>query len=142
MTFPVKSLDQFSSTYLAFLQAGDAQALGALYAEGAVLTSIGGPDGNTWAVGRHQIVAALREALTNYTVLTESPPSAAYELRGTNLAARYGRFTSTIQPKAGGPAVQLSVDAFEVLRLSPIEGWQYLADQSQVLPPTTSGDPA
>ena len=41
MTTPVRSLEDFFPTYLALLEAGDADGLGLLYAEQAVLTSFG-----------------------------------------------------------------------------------------------------
>ena len=138
VTTPVRSLDDFFPTYLALLQAGDADGLGLLYADEAVLTSFGGPQGTTWSVGRAQIVAGLAAALKDFEVVTEVPSTTPYDLRGDNLAARLGTFESTIRPRAGGPETQLTVQAFEVLALSPTEGWQYLSDQSQVLTITTT----
>jgi len=119
VTTPVRSLEDFFPTYLALLEAGDADGLGLLYAEQAVLTSFGGPQGTTWSVGRERIVAP-------------------YDLRGGTLAGRLGTFESMIRPRAGGPETRLTVQAFEVLALSPTEGWQYLSDQSQVLTITTT----
>lgn len=138
MTTPVRSLDDFFPTYLALLQAGDADGLGLLYADQAVLTSSGGPQGTTWSVGREQVVAGLAAALKDFQVVTEVPSTTPYDVRGDTLAARLGTFESTIRPRAGGPETQLTVQAFEVLALSPTEGWQYLSDQSQVLTITTT----
>jgi hypothetical protein len=133
MTIPVWSLDEFFPTYLALLQTGDADSLGLLYAERAVLTSTGGPDGQEWAVGREQIVASLRAALQQYNFITETAATNDYELRGDSLAARFGIFQSTIAPKAGGPSMDLTVEAIEVYALSPTDGWQYISDQSRVV---------
>lgn len=138
VTYPVESLQDFFPTYLALLEAGDAAGLGMLYTKDAVLTSSGGPGGTTWAVGRDEIVATLAAALAQFTVDTETPPDRPYDLRGASLAARLGTFTSTFTPKAGGPATEMTVEAFEVLALSPVEGWQYLADQSRAVSVTTS----
>ncbi|HEY5820517.1 MAG TPA: nuclear transport factor 2 family protein [Propionibacteriaceae bacterium] len=137
MPAPVTSLSDFFPTYLARLEAGDTEALGLLYAENAVLTSVGGPQGDEWCVGRDQIVASLAAALKRFTIVTETPPTSAYELRGNTLAARFGTFSSTAEPKAGGPSLHLTVDAIEVLALSPTDGWRYLADQSRVTSITT-----
>ena len=108
-----------------------------MYAEQAVLTSFGGPQGTSWSVGRDQIVAGLAAALKDFEVVIEVPSTVPYDLRGGTLAGRLGTFESTIRPRAGGPEAQLTVQAFEVLALSPTEGWQYLSDQSQVLKVTT-----
>ena len=137
MTTPVWSLDDFFPTYLALLEAGDADGLGLLYAEQAVLTSFGGPQGTSWSVGRDEIVDGLSSALKDFEVVIEVPSTVPYELRGGTLAGRLGTFESTIRPRAGGPEAQLTVQAFEVLALSPTDGWQYLSDQSQVLKVTT-----
>jgi len=137
VTIPVRSLDDFFPTYLALLEAGDADGLGLLYAEQAVLTSFGGPQGTSWSVGRDQIVAGLAAALKDFEVVIEVPSTVPYDLRGGTLAGRLGTFESTIRPRAGGPEAQLTVQAFEVLALSPTDGWQYLSDQSQVLKVTT-----
>lgn len=138
MTTPVRSLDDFFPTYLALLVAGDAAGLGQLYAERAVLTSFGGPQGTTWSVGRDEIVAGLAAALKDFEVVSEEPSTVPYDVRGGTLAGRLGIFESTIRPRAGGPEMQLTVQAFEVLALSPTAGWQYLSDQSQVLKVTTT----
>jgi hypothetical protein len=137
VTIPVRSLDDFFPTYLALLESGDAEGLGLLYTEQAVLTSFGGPEGTTWSVGRNEIVAGLAAALKDFEVVIEVPSSTPYELRGDTLAGRLGTFRSTVRPRAGGPETQLTVQAFEVLALSPTAGWQYLSDQSQVLAVTT-----
>jgi hypothetical protein len=137
VTTPVRSLDDFFPTYLALLEAADVDGLGLLYAEQAVLTSFGGPEGTTWSVGRDEIVAGLAAALKDFEIVVEVPSSVPYEVRGGTLAGRLGTFESTIRPRAGGPETQLTVQAFEVLALSPTAGWQYLSDQSQVLKVTT-----
>lgn len=131
------NLADFFPTYLALLKAGDAEGLGMLYTERAVLTSSGGPEGTSWAVGRSAIVASLASALQSYRVDDETPPSTPWDQRG-DLAARLGTFISTVTPRAGGPSATLTVEAFEVLRLSPTAGWQYLADQSRVVSITTT----
>ena len=133
MTIPVWSLNEFFPTYLALLKAGDARSLGELYAENAVLTSTGGPAGDEWAVGRDQIVASLSAALQQYNFETERASTNDYELRGDNLAARFGTFQSTIEPRAGGHSVHLTVEAIEILALSTTQGWQYISDQSRVV---------
>lgn len=130
-------LADFFPTYLALLEAGDADGLGMLYTEHAVLTSSGGPIGTSWAVGRAAIVANLASALQSYRVDNETQPTTPYDRRGDNLAARLGTFVSIIRPRAGGPSATLTVEAFEVLALSPTDGWQYLADQSRVVSITT-----
>lgn len=137
MTPPVRSLDDFFPTYLALLEAGDADGLGLLYAERGVLTSSGGPEGTTWSVGRDEIVAGLAAALEDFEVVVEVPSTEPYEIRG-DLAGRLGTFESTIRPRAGGPETRLTVQAFEILALSPTAGWQYLSDQSRVLAVTTT----
>lgn len=137
MTTPVTSLADFFPTYLALLEAGDAAGLGTLYTEHAVLTSSGGPAGTSWAVGRSAIEASLAAALKDYRVVNETEPTTPYEQRGAALAARLGTFVSTVTPRAGGPGAMLTVEAFEVLALSPTAGWQYLADQSRVVSITT-----
>ena len=137
MTTPVRSLDDFFPTYLALLEAGDADGLGGLYTDDAVLTSSGGPAGTSWAVGRAEIVASLTAALAQYDIVTETPPAAPYDRRGDTLAARLGTFRSTIKARAGGPEAVLTVEAFEVLELSATDGWRYLADQSRVVSITT-----
>lgn len=134
----MRSLDDFFPTYLALLEAGDADGLGLLYAEQAVLTSFGGPQGTTWSVGRDAIVAGLAAALQDFQIVTEVPSPTPYDVRGGTLAGRLGTFESTIRPRAGGSETRLTVQAFEVLALSPTEGWQYLSDQSQVLTITTT----
>jgi hypothetical protein len=134
---PVTDLDDFVPTSLALLEAADADGLGALYAEDAVLTSSGGPAGTSWAVGRAAIVANLAAALQTYRVDHETAPTTPYERRGDHLAARLGTFVSTVSPRSGGPGATLTVEAFEVLALSPSAGWQYLADQSRVVSITT-----
>jgi len=138
VTTPVRSLEDFFPTYLALLEAGDADGLGLLYAEQAVLTSFGGPQGTTWSVGRERIVAGLAAALKDFRIVTEVQSTTPYDLRGGTLAGRLGTFESMIRPRAGGPETRLTVQAFEVLALSPTEGWQYLSDQSQVLTITTT----
>ena len=134
----MRSLEDFFPTYLALLEAGDADGLGLLYAERAVLTSFGGPQGTTWSVGRERIVAGLAAALKDFRIVTEVQSTTPYDLRGGTLAGRLGTFESMIRPRAGGPETRLTVQAFEVLALSPTEGWQYLSDQSQVLTITTT----
>lgn len=141
MITPVRSLDDFFPTYLGLLEAGDAVGLGDLYTEHAVLTSFGGPEGTSWSVGRTEIVAGLAAALAHYRVVIETPPSTPWDVRDGTSAARLGIFTSTVEPRAGGDPVVMTVQAFEVLRLSPTGGWQYLSDASQVLSVTTSRDP-
>lgn len=136
MTAPVTDLADFFPTYLALLQAGDAQGLGTLYTEHAVLTSSGGPLGPSWSVGRTSIVANLTDALLEYRVDDETEPDAPYELRGRHLAARNGTFVATVTPKVGGPSVRLTVEAFEVLTFSPAIGWQYLADHARIVATT------
>ncbi|HEY5785030.1 MAG TPA: hypothetical protein VIT65_09660 [Microlunatus sp.] len=138
MTTPVRSLDDFFPTYLALLQAGDADGLGLLYAEEAVFTSIGGPQGDSWSVGRAQIVAGLAEGLRDFQVVAETPPMTPFDIRGGTLAARLGIFEAKVRPRTGGAEIQLTVQAFEVLTLSPTAGWQYLSDQTQVLEITTT----
>ena len=138
MVTPVRSLDDFFPTYLQLLEAGDAAGLGELYTEHAVLTSYGGPEGTSWSVGRTEIVAGLAAALADYRVLIETPSTAAWDVRDGVRAARLGTFTSTIEPRAGGDQVVMTVQAFEVLELSPTAGWQYLSDASQVLTVTTN----
>lgn len=137
MTTPVTNLADFFPTYLDLLKGGDADGLGALYSENAVLTSSGGPTGSMWAVGRDEIVAGLAAALENYRVDDERELPSPYERRGGSLAARMVTFVSTITPRSGGPSATLTVEAFEVLALSPTAGWQYLTDQARVLSVTT-----
>ena len=96
MTTPVWSLDDFFPTYLALLEAGDADGLGLLYAEQAVLTSFGGPQGTSWSVGRDEIVDGLSSALKDFEVVIEVPSTVPYELRGGTLAGRRGTIESTI----------------------------------------------
>ena len=98
----MRSLDDFFPTYLALLEAGDADGLGLLYAEQAVLTSFGGPQGTTWSVGRERIVAGLAAALKDFRIVTEVQSTTPYDLRGGTLAGRLGTFESTIGPRAGG----------------------------------------
>jgi ketosteroid isomerase-like protein len=137
VTTPVHSLDDFFATYLALLKAGDVDGLGALYTEQAVMSTTGSPSGDTWAVGREQIVAGLRAALATATVDDEVPPTTPYERRGDDLAARFGTFRSTITEHATHQTVQLEVDAVELFQLSPTAGWQYLADQTRIVSITT-----
>jgi ketosteroid isomerase-like protein len=134
---PVWALEDFFGTYLALLEAGDADGLGALYTENAVLTSTGGPSGDTWAIGRDEIVATFRQTLAKITVDDEVPPKSAYERRGDQLAARFGRFHSTITDKQTGQTMELTVEAVELLELSETMGWQYIADQTRIISVTT-----
>lgn len=133
MSTPVTNLAEFFPSYLELLQAGDADGLGLLYTEQAVLTSSGGPAGTSWAVGRAAIVASLTEALQSYRVEDETEPTTPFDRRGDGLAARLGTFVATVTQRAGGPSARLTVEAFEVLALSPTAGWQYLADHSRVV---------
>ena len=74
----MRSLEDFFPTYLALLEAGDADGLGLLYAEQAVLTSFGGPQGTTWSVGRERIVAGLAAALKDFRIVTEVQSTTPY----------------------------------------------------------------
>ena len=130
-------LADFFPTYLALLEAGDATALGALYTEDAVMTSTGGPTGDSWEVGRRQIVASLGLALHEFVIDSETPPPQAYHVRDDRLAARFATFRSTATPRAGGSPIVMTVDSTEVLALDPVAGWQYLVDQSRVVSVTT-----
>jgi ketosteroid isomerase-like protein len=136
VTIPVWSLADFFDTYLALLEDGDAEGLGALYAEDAVMSTTGAA-GDSWAVGRDQIVAGLRQSLATARVVGETPPTTPYEMRGDDLAARFGTFESTVTIIATNRTVTLHVESVELFRLSPTAGWQYLADQTKILPLTT-----
>jgi ketosteroid isomerase-like protein len=136
-TAPVRSLDDFFGAYLAVLEAGDAAGLGDLYEDHAVLTSTGGPGGDTWAVGRDQIVAMFQQTLATVTIDDEVPPTSPYERRGDNLAARFGIFHSTVTDKQTGQTVHLTVEAVELLARSETMGWRYIADQTRIISVTT-----
>jgi hypothetical protein len=132
MAEPVWSLDEFSAVYLTLLEAGDAAGLGRLYTEHAVLTTTGGPFGSTWVVGREQIVEMIGQDLGRYTVDKQTTPDAGFQYHGDAQAARCGTFESTVTLKATGQKMQLTVAAFEVFGRSRSQGWQYLADHSDV----------
>ena len=133
MTAIVESLEDFFPTYLDRLLAKDIEGLGALYSEGASLSSTRGPDGAFWAVGRDAIKDYLAAMARLYDVVSETPPTAAYQVRDDSLAWRHGCFTAFLTGRDEGPVRKVSVEAFEVLILSPVEGWQYLVDQSRDL---------
>ena len=138
MTIPVRALDEFFAAYCALLEAGDAVSLGALYTQEAVISVSGAPSGDSWAVGRAQIVAQFQATFAVATIDREIHPTNRYERRGDDLAARFGRFRSTVTDKSSGGKVHLVVDSVEILRLSLIEGWQYLADQTHIVSITTT----
>lgn len=139
-TAPVWSLDDFFGAYLALLEAGDAAGLGELYEDHAVLTSTGGPSGDTWAVGRDQIVAMFEQTLATVTIDGEVPPTTPYERRGDRLAARFGTFHSTVTDKQTGQTAHLTVEAVELLARSETLGWRYIADQTRIISITTTAD--
>jgi hypothetical protein len=133
VTIPVFGLDEFFATYTALLEAGDAVGLGALYTQAAVVSVSGAPSGDSWAVGRAEIVAQFQATFAAATIDRESKPTHRYERRGDDLAARFGRFRSTVTDKSSGAKLHLVVDSVEILGLSPNEGWQYLADQTHIV---------
>jgi hypothetical protein len=130
MTAIVESLEDFFPTYLKRLQTKDIEGLGALYSEGASLSSNRGPAGAFWVVGRDAIKEYLCKMLRIYDVVSETPVRAAYQIRNDTVAWRHGVFDAVFEEKHEGPVHKVSVEAFEVLILSPAEGWQYLVDQS------------
>ncbi|MFG1609666.1 YybH family protein [Actinoplanes sp. NPDC049265] len=135
MASPVRSLADFVSIYVERLKAKDIDGLGDLYAPGAVLSSARGQDDAFWAVGRDAIKDYLAVALRAYTVIEETPPTEDFDVWDGVLAWRRGVFTCVFADGAGTPD-RLSVEAVEVLMLSPAEGWQYVADLSRAQPVT------
>lgn len=131
-------LDDFFDTYRAMLIAGDVEGLGRLYTENAVFSSIDGPDGDQWQVGREAIVAGIRDSLTHAKVRSETPPTTPYDRRGDDLAARFGTFEATAEPVGGGHEMNLTVRSIEIFAFDPVEGWRYLADETQILSITTT----
>jgi len=111
------------SAFAAAANAGDADAIVALYAEDATLLAPNLPPQK----GRDAIKAFWGGFLEAYTVRFESG-SDTIEGRG-DLAYNRGHFRFTAVPKAkGGPGVAEEGKFVEILKKQPDGGWKYVVD--------------
>lgn len=131
MIAPVLQLAEFTPIFHSLLRAGDAESLGELYADNAILTTIDGPFGNAWMVGRPAIVGMIAGALARYTMIEQSVVASAIDHRGDDQAARFMTFESTVESKQNGDRFTMTVNAVEIFERRP--GWQYVADHSRVV---------
>jgi hypothetical protein len=137
VTNPVKSIEDFFPTYLDLLKARDIESLGALYREDATLCSPQGLAGPIWAIGRKAIKEYFCSLPKTLQVIWESQPTESYNLHDDILAWRHCEFVAGFTESPEGLVREIHVEAFELLMWSSVEGWQYLVDQSRVLPSTS-----
>lgn len=131
MIAPVRQLEEFTPIFHSLLRAEDAEGLGELYCENAVLTTVDGPFGDAWVVGRPAIVGMISSALSRYRMIEQSVVNSTIDHRGGDQAARFLTFESTVESKTDGDRFTMTVSAVEIFERRP--GWQYLADHSRVV---------
>lgn len=133
---PVMQLEEFTPLSHSLLRAEDAEGLGELYADNAILTTTDGPFGDAWVIGRTAIVGMISEALSRFSMVRQRVLESNLEHRGDNEAARFLTFDSTVREKESGDQFTMTVAAVEIFERRP--GWKYLADYSRVVATTRS----
>ena len=124
-THPVATLD---AAFGKAMLAGDSKALGACYAEDAVMYP---PDAQELR-GRAAIVASFDELLKAYKVTKFDYVVGGYA-DSSSTSSSWGTWTMTMTPKAGGEAVTLTGRATSVAK--KIGGkWLYVADHASETP--------
>lgn len=131
MIAPVMQLEEFTPLFHSLLRAEDAAGLGELYCDNAILTTVDGPFGDAWVVGRSAIVGMITGALSRYSMVEQAVVASTIDRRGDDQAARFMTFESTVQSKQGGNRFTMTVNAIEIFERRP--GWKYLADHSRVV---------
>lgn len=133
---PVMQLEEFTPLFHSLLRAEDAEGLGELYADNAILTTTNGPFGDAWVIGRTAIVGMISEALSRYTMVEQSVLNSKIQRRGNDQAARFLTFASTVRAKEDGNQFTMTVSAVEIFERRP--GWMYVADHSRVVATTNT----